>query len=140
MKSKSEDGPLYGEIQPPPLETLNQRNGQAQFIAEIISQILAIEPKAKIILLGDLNDFPWTEPLQTLEGSGLQNLILKLPDNERFNYSHSGMGQVLDHILISKSLENSILDFEVLHLNSIQLPEKQLSDHDPVYALIKWSN
>jgi len=140
LKSKSEDGPLYGEIQPPPLETLNQRNGQAQFIAEIISQILAIEPKAKIILLGDLNDFPWTEPLKTLEGSGLQNLILKLPDNERFNYSYSGMGQVLDHILISKSLENSILDFEVLHLNSIQLPEKQLSDHDPVYALIKWSN
>lgn len=140
LKSKSEDGPLYGEMQPPPLETLKQRIGQAQFIARIISQILATEPSAKIILLGDLNDFPWTEPLQALEGSSMQNLILKLPENERFTYSHSGMGQVLDHILVSSSLADAVLDFKVMHLNTIQLPSNQLSDHDPVYALFKWPN
>lgn len=140
LKSKSEAGPLYGEIQPPPLETLKQRIGQAQFIAKTISQILSVEPNAKVILLGDLNDFPWTEPLQILEGSGMQNLMLSLPENERFTYSHSGMGQVLDHILVSESLANAVLDFKSLHLNTIQLPTNQLSDHDPVYALIKWQN
>jgi predicted extracellular nuclease len=138
LKSKSEDGPLYGEIQPPPLETLKQRNGQALLIANTISQILSAEPKAKVILLGDLNEFPWAEPLKKIESSGMQNLILKLPENERFTYSHSGMGQVLDHILISDAFADFVLDFQVLHLNSIQLPTKQLSDHDPVYALIKW--
>jgi len=131
---------LYGEIQPPPLETSKQRNGQANLIANTISQILSIEPKARIILMGDLNDFPWTEPLKKLESSGLQNLILRLPENERFTYSHSGMGQVLDHIFVSNTLAEAILDFKVLHFNSIQLPTNQLSDHDPVYALIKWSN
>ena len=140
LKSKSEDGPLYGEIQPPPPETLKQRIGQAQFIAKTISQILLVEPSAKIFLLGDLNDFPWTEPLQALESSGMQNLLFQLPENERFTYSHSGMGQVLDHILVSSSLANSVLDFKVLHLNTLQLPTNQLSDHDPVYALIKWPN
>ncbi|HSN93444.1 MAG TPA: endonuclease/exonuclease/phosphatase family protein [Anaerolineaceae bacterium] len=140
LKSKSEDGPLYGEIQPPPLETSKQRNGQASLIASTISQILSIEPKARIILLGDLNDFPWTDPLKKLELSGLQNLFMHLPENERFTYSHSGMGQVLDHILISKALEIDILDFKVVHLNSMQLQAEQLSDHDPIYTLISWSN
>ncbi len=140
LKSKSEDGPLYGEVQPPPYETLKQRNGQAQFIGKTISQILANDPNAKIILLGDLNDFPWTEPLQALEDSGMENLILKLPENERFTYAHSGMGQVLDHILVSPSLTDSIVDFRVLHINTLQLQTNQLTDHDPVYVLIKWAN
>jgi len=140
LKSKSEDGPLYGEIQPPPLETLKQRIGQAQFIAKTISQILSLEVNAKIILLGDLNDFPWTEPLKELENSGMQNLILSLPENERFTYSHSGMGQVLDHILVSPALANQVMDFKVLHLNTLKLPADQLSDHDPVYTLLKWQN
>ena len=140
LKSKSEDGPLYGEIQPPPLETSKQRKGQADLLAKTTAQILSIEPEAKIILLGDLNDFPWSEPLNQLEESGLENLIFRLLENERFTYSHSGMGQVLDHVLLSKPLAEAVLDFKVLHLNSIQLPANQLSDHDPVYTLIKWSN
>lgn len=140
LKSKSEDGPLYGEVQPPPLETQKQRNGQASLIGSTVAQILKIEPEAKIILLGDLNDFPWTEPLTKLEASGLENLLLRLPEYERFTYSHSGMGQVLDHLLVSASLKEAILEIKVVHLNSIQLPTKQMSDHDPVYTLIKWSD
>jgi hypothetical protein len=140
LKSKSEDGPLYGEIQPPPVETLKQRIGQAQLIAKTISQMLSAEKNAKIILLGDMNDFPWTEPLKVLESSDMQNLIMNLPENERFTYSHSGMGQVLDHILVSPALANSVLDFRIPHLNTLRLPTDQLSDHDPVYTLLKWQN
>ncbi len=138
LKSKSEDGSLYGEIQPPVFETLKQRSGQAQHIAKIVSEILSIEPDAKIILLGDLNDFPWTEPLEVLERSGMQNLILGLPESERFTYSHSGMGQVLDHVLVSPSLLDKVSEFRILHLNTLRLPTDQLSDHDPIYALIEW--
>ncbi|MEA4812920.1 MAG: endonuclease/exonuclease/phosphatase family protein [Anaerolineaceae bacterium] len=139
LKSKREDGPLYGEMQPPPLETLRQRNGQAELLAKTVSQILSYEANARVILLGDLNEFPWGEPLKKLESSPLYNLIKRLPENEHFTYSHSGMGQVLDHILVSPSLLEKVEDFKVIHLNSIQLPDRQLSDHDPVYALLRWA-
>lgn len=139
LKSKTEDGPLYGEIQPPPLETQKQRNGQAELLAKTISQLTAIEPDAKIILLGDMNDFPWSEPLKTLEASGMVNLIYDLTENDRFTYIHAGSGQVLDHILVSRSLYDGVRGFKVIHINSVQLPTNQLSDHDPVICVIDFN-
>jgi len=135
LNSKGEDGPLFGDIQPPPLLSEVQRVQQAQIIHEFVAQILAIDTEAKVIVLGDLNDFPWSLPVQTLAGQELENLIERLPENERYTYLYEGNAEVLDQILVSQSLTDNVDYFEIVHINAEMLPAMRLSDHDPVIAV-----
>jgi len=135
LNSKGEDGPLFGDIQPPPLLSEVQRVQQAQIIHEFVAQILAIDTEAKAIVLGDLNDFPWSLPVQTLAGQQLENLIERLPENERYTYLYEGNAELLDHILVSQSLTENVDYFEIVHINAEMLPAMRLSDHDPVIAV-----
>lgn len=140
FNSKGEDDPLYGNIQPPVLKSERQRIAQAKAVNGFVKDILEIDPQAKIIVLGDLNDFPWSEPVRTLAGNQLSNLFDTLPQSQRFNYLYEGNAQVLDQILISRSLESRLVTVDVLHLNSIQHPDYALSDHDPVVSVFEFGN
>jgi len=135
LNSKGEDGPLYGDIQPPPLLSEVQRVQQAQIIHDFVARILAIDANAKVIVLGDLNDFPWSKPVHTLAGKELENLIDRLPENERYTYLYEGNAEVLDHILVSTSLAEKAGHFDIVHINAEMLPAMRLSDHDPVIAV-----
>jgi predicted extracellular nuclease len=132
MNSKGGDTPLFGERQPPRLESESQRLRQAEVIHEFIMELLSVDPEANIIVAGDLNDFPFSSPIQTLEGNALYNLINELPVTERYTYIYEGNAQVLDHILVSQSLRSYVTDFDIVHLNSELPDEIRFSDHDPV--------
>jgi hypothetical protein len=138
LNSKGEDGTLYGDIQPPPLLSEVQRIQQAQIIHDFVAQLLAIDVDAKVIVLGDLNDFPWSAPVQILAGKELENLIERLPKNERYTYLYQGNAEVLDHILVSSSLKEKISFFDIIHINAEMLPAMRLSDHDPVIAVLNF--
>jgi predicted extracellular nuclease len=135
LNSKGEDGPLYGDIQPPPLLSEVQRVQQAQIIHDFVARILAIDANAKVIVLGDLNDFPWSKPVNTLAGKELENLIDRLPENERYTYLYEGNAEVLDHILVSTSLAEKAGHFDIVHINAEMLRTMRLSDHDPVITV-----
>ncbi|HOG76953.1 MAG TPA: endonuclease/exonuclease/phosphatase family protein [Anaerolineaceae bacterium] len=138
LNSKGEDGPLFGDQQPPPLVSERQRLDQAREINAFVRNILAIDPNANVIVLGDLNDFAWSPPIEQLQAGALVNLITLLPENERYTYIHEGNGQVLDHILVSVALSYKVSYFDVLHLNSENVPGFRVSDHDPAYAVLKF--
>ncbi|PAF11517.1 hypothetical protein CHH61_26905, partial [Shouchella clausii] len=65
--------------------------------------IKAEDPDANIVLLGDFNDFEFSNPLQALKGEELTNMIEKVPAEERYTYTYQGNAQVLDHILVSNN-------------------------------------
>ena len=138
MNSKGGDTPLFGERQPPFLESESQRMLQAEVIHNFILELIAIDPDANIILAGDLNDFPFSNPIQTVQGSELYNLFEDLPVNERYTYIYDGNAQVLDHILISNSLRDNVSCFDPVHLNSEWPAETRFSDHDPVYLCLNF--
>jgi predicted extracellular nuclease len=125
--SKGGDQPLFGHFQPPAQSSRTQRGQQATVVATFVNQLRAIDPAARIVVAGDLNDFPWSPPVQTLTGAGLTDLPNTLPDAERYTYDFEGNSQVLDHILLSSSL--STFSYDVVHLNSEFAT--QLSDHEP---------
>ncbi|MFZ3070724.1 MAG: endonuclease/exonuclease/phosphatase family protein [Anaerolineaceae bacterium] len=135
LNSKGEDGPLYGDIQPPPLNSELQRVEQTVQINTFVDGLLSFAPLANVVVLGDLNDFPWSEPVKTLCGDVLVNLVEQLPPNERYTYIHEGNGQVLDQILVSEALSDRVDYFNIAHVNSEQLYDARLSDHDPVLAV-----
>lgn len=132
--SKGGDRSLFGEFQPPVLDSEVPRLGQAQAVHDFVDSILAIDPNARVIVLGDLNDFQFSNPVSLLEDGILQNLINTLPAPERYTYIYDGNSQALDHILVSDGLSGDLLSVDVLHLNSEFPSAARFSDHDPVIA------
>ncbi|CAM3776350.1 hypothetical protein GCM10009865_50550 [Aeromicrobium ponti] len=132
FNSKGGDLPLFGKVQPPVLNSEIQRMKIANVINGFVKDVKEEDPNANIVLLGDFNDFEFSNPLKTLKGEVLTNMIEKVPAEERYSYNYQGNAQVLDHILVSNNLaERTIVD--ILHINSGFMEEHgRASDHDPV--------
>jgi predicted extracellular nuclease len=135
LKSKVEDLPLYGEVQPPRLVTANKRHTQAQIVKSFVDELLNVDPSANLVVLGDLNDFQFSETLHILKGNLLFNPLENLPIGEQYNYNFEGNSQAIDHILISKNLLNMSPELDVVHINSDFA--NKTSDHDPVALKIR---
>jgi endonuclease/exonuclease/phosphatase family metal-dependent hydrolase len=130
-KSKNGDEPLFGRFQPPARSTEAQRRAEAQVVKDFVDDILAIEPNANVIVLGDLNDFEFSETLTILEGGGtLNTLIETLPPSERYSYVFDGNSQTLDHIVVSDNPRHHFpFEYDSVHVNAEFV--QQSSDHDP---------
>ncbi|MPY49703.1 lamin tail domain-containing protein [Streptomyces acidicola] len=134
FNSKGGDKPLHGADQPPVLGSETQRLAQAKEVNAFVSGILAKDKKAKVVVLGDMNDYQFSKPLQTLTAGGvLTDLINTLPVGERYSYVYDGNSQTLDHILVSPAIKKPVYD--VVHINSEF--SDQTSDHDPQVVRIK---
>jgi predicted extracellular nuclease len=132
FNSKGGDDPLFGRFQPPTRSSEVQRHAQAQIVNDFVDSILAVDSRADVIVLGDLNDFEFSETLQILEGDVLENLLLTLPRPERYTYVFEGNSQVLDQVLTSGHLFKSLSVYDVVHVNS-EFAD-QASDHEPQVA------
>lgn len=130
FNSKGGDQPLFGRYQPPARPSETQRHAQATAVRTFTDQILAVDPNAAVIVLGDLNDFEFSQTTDLLTAGGsLVDLPRTLPLPERYTYVYEGNSQVLDHILISPALAARAYSYDIVHLNSEFAT--QLSDHDP---------
>jgi predicted extracellular nuclease len=134
FSSKGGDTPLFGFLQPPDLVSEIQRLQQAQVVHDFVADILSLDPNANVITLGDLNDFQFSNPLETLKAGVMQDLIEYLPLSERYTYVYDGNSQVLDHILVSNRLAEAPFNYDVVHVNS-EFAD-QASDHEPEVALL----
>jgi predicted extracellular nuclease len=132
FNSKGGDDPLFGRFQPPNQITETQRHAQAHVVNDFVDATLAVDQRADVIVLGDLNDFEFSETLEILQGDVLENLLLTLPKPERYTYVFEGNSQVLDQILVSRHLVRSLSAYDVVHVNS-EFAD-QASDHEPQVA------
>jgi predicted extracellular nuclease len=168
FSSKGDDRPLMSRYQPPwrfteyrslttdipPVED-GWRHAQAQVVNNFVDEIRAVDPNAHVIVLGDINDFDFSETVQVLsgertadnpdpamadgDGSGpttptgldpiLHTLFRGLDADERYSYVFEGNSQVLDQILVSSSLDALEPTYDVVHVNAEFFD--QASDHDP---------
>jgi hypothetical protein len=136
--SKGGDAALFGRFQEPYRPSEIQRQGQARVVNDWVERLLDADRFARVIVLGDLNDFEFSESLSLLErgghGSGFElvDLWRLLPEREHYSYVFEGNGQVLDHILVSPRLLLPLPEFGPVHMNS-EFADQQ-SDHDPPVA------
>ncbi len=137
FNSKGGDQPLFGRFQPPVLSSAAQRAEQARIVAAFVTQIRAIDANAHVVVLGDINDFEFSEAVRLLETAGLTGLVKTLPPQERYSYVFQGNAQVLDHIMVSPSLLARTLGFDIVHVNAEFVD--QASDHDPSVARVLFS-
>ncbi|HEU5255033.1 MAG TPA: PxKF domain-containing protein [Vicinamibacterales bacterium] len=137
FNSKGGDNPLFGRFQPTVRISEAQRHQQAQITHDFINAIVSADPNADVIVMGDLNDFEFSDTVSILKGTPgiLEDLIDTLPASERYSYVFEGNSQTLDHILFSTPLFNAHqFDYDVVHVNS-EFAD-QASDHDPQVARI----
>jgi len=57
LSSKGGDSPLFGRWQPPTRSSEQARHAQAQVVNDFVDELVAADPQANVIALGDLNDF-----------------------------------------------------------------------------------
>jgi len=135
--SKGGDEPLFGRFQPPSLGSAVQRVQQAQIEHDFIAQALSLDPGARVVSLGDFNDFDFSQPMRVLtaDSTMLTDLATALlPPEERYSYVYEGNSQELDHIYVSAALVPGA-QFQPLHVNSEFT--SQVSDHDPMISSLQ---
>ncbi|MGH2734900.1 MAG: lamin tail domain-containing protein, partial [Actinomycetota bacterium] len=132
FNSKGGDDPLFGRVQPPVLSSEVQRLQQAQVVNDFADSILAADPDANAIVLGDMNDFEFSPVLATLAGDVLTNLIESIPQIDRYTYVFDGNSQVLDNFLVTDALNAVPHEFDIVHANSEFSEERRRTDHEPL--------
>jgi predicted extracellular nuclease len=135
FNSKGGDDPLFGRVQPPVRSSEEQRYAQARIVNGFARELLAADRDARVIVLGDLNDFDFSRTLEILEGRQLVNLMETLPRRERYSYVFDGNSQVLDQILVSRALARPRPEYDSVHVNAEFFD--QTSDHDPQVARLR---
>ncbi|MFG2288015.1 endonuclease/exonuclease/phosphatase family protein [Streptomyces sp. NPDC048595] len=134
FNSKGGDQGLDSRFQPPARSSETQRTAQAGLVNAFVKDLLAKDPRADVVVAGDLNDYPFSPALKQLTAGGvLTDLVGKLPVAERYGYVYNGNSQVLDHMLTSRHLTRT--DYDIVHLNAEYAD--QASDHDPQVLRIR---
>lgn len=136
LKSKGGDAPLFGRAQPPSLPSEAQRDAQARVVRDFVAGILARDPGAAVVVLGDCNEFPLAPPIETLKSAPLVDLVERLDPADRYTFVFQGNSQVLDHILVSPAIAGGAV-IDAVHVNA-DLPDPvRAGDHDPLVATLR---
>jgi len=121
-----------------------RRSGQAAWNVTLMDQIREQDPEAQFIVMGDLNSFLDTPPLDTLKMAGLRHAYEFFANEEDIPYTYifQGATQTLDHILMSETLFEQLSSVTTLPIDA-DYPiaagddgsARRVSDHDPLLAL-----
>jgi predicted extracellular nuclease len=126
---------LFGVHQPAEIAGDQRRTDQTTPVKQFVEQLVASNPHANIVVLGDFNGFQFeTAQTQLESGGALTNLTRLLPAQEQFSYAFSGNGQQIDHIFASDALFGGA-QFDIVHINNGLLVRP--TDHDPVLSRLE---
>jgi predicted extracellular nuclease len=144
-----------------------KRAGQAEFLAALLNRRGDDDPRERILVLGDLNAFEFNDgyvdvvdtirgapapreqtvlPTRDLLDPDLVELIDALPPASRYSYVFDGTAQILDHILVTQTLQPFVATFSYVRGNAdspevwrsdARRPER-ISDHDAALMYIRF--
>jgi endonuclease/exonuclease/phosphatase family metal-dependent hydrolase len=91
------------------------RSAEALFVRSLVDDVIAIEPAAKIVVAGDLNDVAGSPTLAVVQGrpdapGGLANCADVVPAAQRFSILHRGERSAFDHLLVTAPLRARLTD------------------------------
>jgi predicted extracellular nuclease len=140
LASKRHQHSIFAPAKPSFDPRLPVRVEQAELIRE---DLLATREKGHLYYAtGDFNDTQDSETLVALLGDESENLVNRLPPEERYDYNHRGKLQVLMHGIVPKSLARDRVEYEIIHGNELigvkpGAPSDKPSDHAYVIAKIR---
>jgi uncharacterized protein len=133
LDAKLPDDADFGRYQPPVLWSEIQRTQQARVIHGFVTSIERADPKAYVIVLGDLNDQGFSPAFGALEaGRALVDTEHNLPKTAQYDYVFDGDSEELSGLLASPALDRLVTYAGPVHINADFAG--QTSDHDPLIA------
>lgn len=91
---------------------------QAKAIARWANALGERFAQPNMLILGDFNATLEEDPIRALAANGFEDLLQRLPANERYSYVFDGRSGALDHALIDPSLHNKISGVTIWHTNA----------------------
>ena len=80
-----------------------RRVAEAEATRDIVTRVAAQSPRALVVMGGDLNDVPGSEPLMALErGGDLLRVASDRPEDQAWTYVYSGQRQAIDHLYLAR--------------------------------------
>ncbi|WP_445156915.1 ExeM/NucH family extracellular endonuclease [Halomonas sp. E14] len=135
----------------------NQRRvEQAQALNAFLGRLAAAEGQSSLLLLGDLNAYGAEDPIRTLTGTGMVDLMAaRLPPEQRYTYVFRGESGYLDHAMASPGLAAAVAAVQPWPINADEPPflgyaapdnaaayfrpdPFRSSDHDPIAVDLRW--
>ena len=110
FKSKGVYEPYYADPEPRRIE-------QAEWVSSLVDEIDDDHLGAKVVVIGDLNDFLDSATLAALTAGGLHHLNYEVEKEDRYTYIYRGVSECLDHILVTPSLKKAFDEAMVIHFN-----------------------
>ncbi len=127
------------------LPTEPVRKAQAAWNVTLVERILAQDPQAHVVVMGDLNSFYESPPLDVLRESGLHHVYEFVEPERPYTYVYQGVSETLDHILVTSSLYKALARVSVLHIGSDYPPPipgdpsaRAVSDHDALVVVFSF--
>ena len=105
-----------------------------------IKSVLALDPRANIILAGDFNEFAQTRSVfAAFDGLMFEaDTLAGITPVERYTYVFDQNNEQLDHIFVSKAVSERRVEVEHVHVNNwAEVEADRASDHDPSVARLR---
>ena len=139
LKSKIEDSATVEY-------TLPRRKQQAQFLVDLANEIRSGGPPANLVIVGDLNDYPASEPITILQQARFLDSSAALPSQGRYSFNFQGVSQVLDYVLHDLRGPFACVGVTPVPINAdypaifAEVNESiyRSSDHDPILVRLQW--
>lgn len=136
---------------------------QSEFLAKLVQSRQTVDPKERIVLIGDFNSYQFSDgildqigtiigkpsgkdallmPSDDLVNPDLIDLVNAIAEPQRYSFIFDGNAQVLDHMIITENMRKHTRGFGYARLNA-DYPEsyrgdaarqERFSDHDPAVA------
>jgi endonuclease/exonuclease/phosphatase family metal-dependent hydrolase len=120
-----------------------RRKKQAVRLAAILNENFDLAQDL-VVVAGDLNDTPGSDPLSPLMATpNLHNIVDTLPAGARFTHIFGAQKDQIDYLLVSKPLQDALQDVTIErrgmfkvpgHFASITKPSESASDHAAIVA------
>jgi endonuclease/exonuclease/phosphatase family metal-dependent hydrolase len=131
LVSKLGDDSLFGSEQPPRRPSEKLRAEQALVVRGVVERILAEDPDAAVVVLGDLNEHEFRPPVELLADDVMVDLVLLLEPDDRYTYVYMGNSQVLDHVLVTPAIAVGA-EIDAVHGDAESPESLRPTDHDPL--------
>jgi uncharacterized protein len=99
--------------------TAAQRLAQARQINALVAELLGQDEGARIVVLGDFNDYDQSPAMLAMTEMGqLTNVLLLVPEAQRYSFVFGGASQLIDGILVSPALREAVALVTIQHVNA----------------------
>ncbi len=101
-----------------------RRTAQAQHVASLVQAKVDADPAAHVVVLGDLNDYLDSGPVEALRTGvtpNLRHVFQFISPADQYTYIFNGGSQVLDHMLMTPNMVPAFAGASPLHINACLL-------------------